>query len=89
MADYTINILHLFPDLLNLYGDRGNIQTLCKRLEWRGVDVNVKTVTSDDVVELSDTDIIVLGGGGDREMELEAAIKEVICSIILDKIVQK
>lgn len=86
MADYTINILHLFPDLLNLYGDRGNIQTLCKRLEWRGVDVNVKTVTSDDVVELSDADIIVLGGGGDREMELVCEklmpIRDELCEFV-------
>ena len=70
MADYTINIVHLFPDLLNLYGDRGNIQALSKRLLWRGIDVNLKTVVSEDEIDIKDADIIVLGGGGDREMEL-------------------
>lgn len=31
-----LTIGHLYPDLLNLYGDRGNIQCFRKRLEWRG-----------------------------------------------------
>ncbi|MGN1131559.1 MAG: glutamine amidotransferase, partial [Ruminococcus sp.] len=38
-----ITIGHLFPDLLNLYGDRGNIQCLLQRLIWRGIDAEVKT----------------------------------------------
>ena len=29
---------HLYPDLLNLYGDRGNIQCMMKRCEWRGIE---------------------------------------------------
>ena len=33
---------HLYPDLLNLYGDRGNIQCFRKRLEWRGMEAEVK-----------------------------------------------
>ena len=38
---YEINICHLYPDLLNLYGDYGNIQALVRRLEWRGINVQV------------------------------------------------
>ena len=34
---------HLFADLLNLYGDRGNIATLVRRAEWRGIAVEVRT----------------------------------------------
>ena len=33
-----LNIIHLYPDLLNLYGDRGNIACMQKRLEWRGIE---------------------------------------------------
>ena len=33
-----ITIGHLYPDLLNLYGDRGNIQCLMKRCLWRGIE---------------------------------------------------
>ena len=35
-----ITIGHLYPDLLNLYGDRGNIQCLMKRCQWRGIEAN-------------------------------------------------
>ena len=34
-----LNICHLYPDILNLYGDRGNILCMQKRLEWRGSGV--------------------------------------------------
>lgn len=33
-----LTIGHLYPDLLNLYGDRGNIQCMMKRLQWRGIE---------------------------------------------------
>ena len=36
-----LNICHLYPDILNLYGDRGNIITMKRRLESRGISVNV------------------------------------------------
>ena len=34
-----LKICHLYPDVLNLYGDRGNILCMEKRLQWRGIDV--------------------------------------------------
>ena len=36
-----LNICHLYPDILNLYGDRGNIITMKRRMEDRGIKVNV------------------------------------------------
>ena len=36
-----LNICHLYPDILNLYGDRGNIITMKRRLESRGISGNV------------------------------------------------
>ena len=65
-----ITIGHLFPDLLNLYGDRGNIQCLVQRLRWRGIEAEVKTFSIDDEIDFSALDIVLLGGGSDREQML-------------------
>ena len=71
MSEFTVNILHLYPDLLNLYGDKGNIEALRKRLIWRNIDANVISVTSsDESIDFESTDIIYLGGGSDREQEI-------------------
>ena len=71
MSDYKISILHLYPDLLNLYGDKGNIEAMRRRLIWRGIDVEVASCTADnDNVDFSAADIIFLGGGSDRETEI-------------------
>ncbi len=58
---------HLYPDLLNLYGDRGNIQCMKKRCEWRGIEAEVREFQLTDQVSFSDLDIVLLGGGSDRE----------------------
>lgn len=62
----TITILHLYPEELNIYGDRGNIITLVKRLEWRGYEANVVRAGVGDRVDVSAADIIFGGGGQDR-----------------------
>lgn len=64
-------ICHLYPDLMNLYGDRGNILVLIKRARWRDIDVKVIPVSiGDDIPE--DVDIFFMGGGQDREQRLLA-----------------
>ena len=65
-----IKIGHLYPDLLNLYGDRGNVQCLLKRCQWRGIEAEVISFEQDDVVDFSKLDIVLLGGGSDREQML-------------------
>ncbi|CUX43544.1 type 1 glutamine amidotransferase [Clostridium sp. C105KSO13] len=65
-----LTIGHLYPDLLNLYGDRGNIQCFRKRLEWRGMEAEIIPFLSDDTIDFSQLDIVLLGGGSDREQEL-------------------
>lgn len=71
MSEFSINILHLYPDLLNLYGDRGNIECLKMRLMWRGIDVNVRECAlKSENLDLTDIDLIFLGGGADREQEI-------------------
>ena len=67
MIKTEIKIAHFYPDLLNLYGDRGNIITLTKRCLWRGIDVSVKEYGINDEVDFSDIDIAFIGGGSDRE----------------------
>ena len=77
MSEYQINIVHLYPDLLNLYGDKGNIECMRKRLEWRGIDVTVKECTNkDQSIDFENTDIIFVGGGSDRE-------QEIVCGLLL------
>ena len=63
-------IAHLFPDLLNLYGDGGNVRILEQRLRWRGIPVEVKRVNHGETVDLSGVDLVMLGGGPDREQRL-------------------
>lgn len=65
-----LTIGHLYPDLLNLYGDRGNIQCFRKRLEWRGMEAEVLPFLSGEEIDFSKLDIVLLGGGSDREQEL-------------------
>lgn len=65
-----INIAHLYPSLLNLYGDRGNILSLSKRLMWRGIDCKVTEYELNDDIDFSKIDIVFLGGGSDREQLL-------------------
>lgn len=73
-----IKIMHLYPDLLNLYGDRGNIECLKRRLLWRGIDAEVVSYTCDDTgFDISDIDIVFLGGGSDRE-------QKIVCSRLLE-----
>lgn len=65
-----LTIGHLYPDLLNLYGDRGNIQCFRKRLEWRGIEAEVIPFLAGDPIDFTKLDIVLLGGGSDREQEL-------------------
>lgn len=62
-----VNIAHLYPDLLNLYGDKGNILSLKYRLLWRGINVNVREYSIEEDIDFENTDIIYIGGGTDKE----------------------
>lgn len=67
MARRSLTIVHLFPELLNLYGDGGNVICLRKRLEWRGLPVEVQEIGMGDAMDFSRADIVFIGGGADRE----------------------
>lgn len=65
-----LTIGHLYPDMLNLYGDYGNIRCMEKRLAWRGIEVESKSLLYGEKIDFSRLDIVLLGGGSDREEEL-------------------
>ena len=65
-----LNICYLYPDVLNLYGDGGNIICLQRRLQWRGITSNVTRAGIGDRVSLADYDLMFIGGGQDFEQEV-------------------
>ena len=62
-----IKICHLYHDVLNLYGDTGNVITMKKRLEWRGFETSVTDLSFGEFDLSSGYDIIFIGGGQDFE----------------------
>jgi len=66
----TLNLVHLYPTLLNLYGDRGNIITLRQRCAWRGIELRVFEVGLDQILPDVDIDLLFMGGDQDREQEV-------------------
>ena len=65
-----IKIAHLYPKLLNIYGDRGNILTLKCRCEWRGIEVEIEEINIGD--KINEHDIYFIGGGQDLQ-QIEVA----------------
>lgn len=73
MPNLSLRITWLYPRLMNIYGDRGNVRTLEQRCMWRGIDVEVARVGIGDLLIAGDTDIYFFGGGQDREQITVAA----------------
>lgn len=65
-----LNICHLYPDLLNVYGDVGNILILKYRAEKRGIKVNIHNISLNDDFDHENTDILFFGGGQDFEQSI-------------------
>lgn len=62
-----ILIAHLYPKHLNLYGDMGNVITLKKRCEWRGIEVEFEEINIGDSIK--NHDLYFIGGGQDKQQE--------------------
>ena len=62
----NLKIYHMYPDLLNLYGDLGNVTSLRQRCLWRGIDIEVVSFSMNHEAALEDGDIFFIGGGSDR-----------------------
>lgn len=65
-----ITIHHFYPDLLNTYGDIGNILSIKDRCSKRDISVNINNVKLGDTPELKKGDIVFIGGGQDFEQSL-------------------
>jgi CobQ-like glutamine amidotransferase family enzyme len=65
-----LQICHLYPDLLNLYGDQGNILCLRRRLEGRGIRAEVTGVSVGEKADFTKFDLFFIGGGQDFEQEV-------------------
>jgi hypothetical protein len=66
-----VRIVHLFPDLLNVYGDAGNVRTLVVRAEVRGIRAELSEVRAGSR-GIPPADILLIGGGQDREQRAVA-----------------
>lgn len=64
---------YLYGDLMNIYGDTGNIIALKKRAEWRGIEVTAKMFTIGNKLKPGDADIFFFGGGQDQAQSLVAS----------------
>lgn len=66
-----IKILYLYPDILDLYGDVGNIKVLKYRIEKRGMTASIDTYSiGDQAPDFSSYDIVFAGGGSDNEQKI-------------------
>ena len=67
----VVRLGHLYPDHLNIYADRGNVAVFQRRLEWRGLTLEVVEVGLGDEIP-DDCNLYYLGGGQDRDQLLVA-----------------
>ncbi|MBX5466437.1 MAG: glutamine amidotransferase [Firmicutes bacterium] len=63
----TLTLGHLYPDHMNLYGDRGNVIALVRRAQWRGIDLRVIAIDVGQPVAFDQLDLLFMGGGEDRD----------------------
>lgn len=65
-----IKILHLYYDLLNMFGENGNVVALVKALEKQKVKVTVDFKSINDDIDINSYDFIYIGSGNDEDYEL-------------------
>jgi lipid II isoglutaminyl synthase (glutamine-hydrolysing) len=69
---YRIRLAHLYPEQMNIYGDRGNILTLMQRCAWRGVEVELLPIGVGATIDWASVDLAFFGGGQDSGQALIA-----------------
>jgi CobQ-like glutamine amidotransferase family enzyme len=70
VADRTLRVCALYPDLLNIYADRGNLLLLQRRCEWRGIGFELAGAGLGDGLDPDAHDLFYIGGGQDRDQAL-------------------
>lgn len=81
-----ITIGYLYHDLMNIYGDTGNIIALQNRAKWRGIDVKIKNISLKDKLKLGECDLFFFGGGQDQAQQI---VSRDLVSSIKGKIIKK
>ncbi|MDQ6789818.1 MAG: glutamine amidotransferase [Candidatus Dormibacteraeota bacterium] len=66
----TFTVGWLYPDLMNIYGDRGNVLTLLKRASWRGMQARLLDLGKGVTTGIEEVDVFFFGGGQDKEQAL-------------------
>ncbi len=70
MAEPVLRVCALYPDLMNIYADRGNITVLERRCAWRGLGFSLTGVGVGENVDPDAHDLFYMGGGQDRDQAL-------------------
>src|SRR5258705_12673813 len=68
-----LRIAHLYPDLMSIYGDRGNVLALAQRARWRDIGVEVRTFTAGQSFDADWPDLWFFGGGQDQGQDIVGA----------------
>jgi CobQ-like glutamine amidotransferase family enzyme len=66
----TLRVCALYPDLMNIYADRGNLLLLEQRCRWRGIGFSVLASGLGEALDPDGADLYYIGGGQDRDQRL-------------------
>jgi lipid II isoglutaminyl synthase (glutamine-hydrolysing) len=69
----NLRIAHLYPDLMNIYGDKGNVIALAQRAKWRAIEVEVRPYSVGEWIEPDWPDVWFFGGGQDQGQDIVGA----------------
>jgi len=69
----TLRVCALYPDLMNIYADRGNLLVLERRCRWRGIGFRLQASGLGEELDGEQHDLFYIGGGQDRDQQLCAA----------------
>ncbi|MEJ7783863.1 MAG: glutamine amidotransferase [Solirubrobacteraceae bacterium] len=70
MAEPTLRVCALYPDLMNIYADRGNLLLLERRCAWRGMGFELTGAGLGEAIDPDGHDLFYIGGGQDRDQAL-------------------
>ena len=70
MPELELRVCALYPDLMNIYADRGNLLLLERRCRWRGIGFVISSSGLGDELDPDSADLFYIGGGQDRDQRL-------------------
>jgi CobQ-like glutamine amidotransferase family enzyme len=69
-AGAKLRLCALYPELMNIYADRGNLILLERRCAWRGIELTIERSTIGEQLDGERYDLLYIGGGQDRDQRL-------------------